>query len=126
VDPIKVLKAYLLDKGAEDFTDENLLETLKVLLRKENHGIHSARVEECRYVAVEELILRSIALGNMDHFARVEPRELKSPSGQSLVTGVVVRTPYNDQLVDGYHRLKYSLDSGLVKGTFVVISAIEI
>lgn len=126
MDPVSVLKAYLLDKGAEDLTDGNLLETLKELLRKENHGIHSIRVEECKYIAVEQLPLHSIALGNMDHFDRVEPRELSSPSGKSLITGVVVRTDDRDRLVDGYHRLKYLLDSGLAKGTFVVISAIEI
>jgi hypothetical protein len=126
VDPVDVLKAYLLDKGAADLTDGNLLEILKELLRKENHGIHSVRVEECKYIAVEQLLLQSIALGNIDHFARVESRELSSPSGLSLVTGVVVRTRDGNRLVDGYHRLKYSHDSEFLSGTFVVISAIEI
>jgi hypothetical protein len=126
MDPVNILKAYLLDKGAEDLADGNLLEVLKEILRKENHGVRSARVEECKYVTVEVLPLRSIALGNMDHFARVEPREPLSPSGKSLITGVVVRTVYNDRLVDGYHRLKYSLDSRLAEGTFVVISAVKI
>lgn len=126
MDPVNVLKAYLLDKGAEDLTDGNLLETLKELLRKENHGIHSVRVEECNYITVKELQLQSIVLGNIDHFDRAEPRELSSPSEQTLITGVVVRTVDSDRLVDGYHRLKFSLDSGLAKGIFVVISAIEV
>lgn len=121
-----ILKSYLLDKGAADLADRNLLEVLKELLRKENHGIRSDGVEECSYVGVETLPLNAVAVGNPDHFQRVYPRNLESPNGGSLITGVVIRSPRGHRIVDGYHRLKHSLSQELEAGTFVVISRDEI
>jgi hypothetical protein len=121
-----VLRSYLRDKGAADLVDKNLLEVLKELLRKENHGICSNRVEECTHIAIDTLPLNSILLGNVDHFERVDARELVSPSESMLITGVIVRSSSEDRIVDGYHRLKYSLDRGLLDGTFVVISKTDI
>lgn len=121
-----ILKSYLRDKGAVDLTDRNLLEVLKELLRKENHGIRSDGVEECAYVGVETLLLSSVAIGNSDHFNRVYPRELESPNNGHLITGVVIRSSRGHRIVDGYHRLKYSLRRELETGTFVVISRDEI
>lgn len=126
MDSERILKSYLLDKGAADLVDRNLLEVLKELLRKENHGIRSDGVEECAYVQVETLPLNAVAIGNSDHFHRVYPRDLESPNGGSLITGVVIRTSRGDRIVDGYHRLKHSLRRELETGTFVVISRDEI
>lgn len=122
----EILKSYLLDKGAVDISERNLLEVLKELLRKENHGIRSDGVEECSYIEVKTLPLSAIAVGNSDHFQRVYPRDLKSPNGGSLITGVVIRSSRGDRIVDGYHRLKYSLSNERTDGTFVVISRDEI
>lgn len=121
-----ILKSYLLDKGAEDLADRKLLEVLKELLRKENHGIRSDGVEECSYVRIETLPLNAVAVGNSDHFNRVYPRDLESPNNGPLITGVVIRTSRGHRIVDGYHRLKHSLSRELETGTFVVISRDEI
>lgn len=121
-----ILKSYLLDKGAADLADRNLLEVLKQLLRKENHGIRSDGVEECSYIDVMTLSLSAVAVGNSDHFGRVESRGLISSSNGPLITGVVIRSPRGDRIVDGYHRLKHSLSRGATDGTFVVISRDEI
>lgn len=121
-----ILKSYLLDKGAKDISERNLLEVLKELLRKENHGIRSDGVEECSHINVKTIPLSAIAVGNSDHFNRVRPRDLISPRGGALITGVVIRSSRGDRIVDGYHRLKHSLSSGRADGTFVVISAMEI
>lgn len=121
-----ILKSYLTDKGATNVTDRNSLEVLKELLRKENNGIYSERVESCRYITTETLPIDSIQLGNKDHFNRVEARELNSPNGGPIITGVVVRDSRGDRIVDGYHRLKQALHSDLRDGMFIVISAIEI
>lgn len=126
MDSDATLRTYLLDKGATDLADRNLLEVLKELLRKENRGIRSDRVEECVYVSVETLTLGKVGIGNLDHFASIESRELTSPRGNLLVTGIVVRDSKGDRIVDGYHRLKHSLERGLLAGTFIVISAQEI
>jgi hypothetical protein len=126
MDSERILKSYLLDKGAADLADRNLLEVLKELLRKENHGIRSDGVEECSYVDIATLPLDAVAVGNSDHFHRVYPRDLNSPNDGPLITGVVIRTSRGNRIVDGYHRLKHSLSRELETGTFVVISRDEI
>lgn len=103
-------------------TQENLLELLKEALRSENNGIHSARVEECTHFTAQVLPLDSIALGNLSHFERVQPREPYSPNGGAVITGIVVKSSETYRIVDGYHRLKYSLEQGTDFGMFIVIS----
>lgn len=125
MDSERILKSYLRDKGAADVADKNPLEILKELLRKENHGIRSDGVEECCYIEIATLPLKSVAIGNSDHFHRVYPRELESPNDGPLITGVVIRTSRGHRIVDGYHRLKHSISQELDSGTFVVISRDE-
>lgn len=118
----EILRSYLCDKGTVVKNNESLLEILKESLRNENQGIYSSRVENCTQFTVQTLPLDSIIIGNSTHFEKIEPREPYSPSGGPLITGVLVHSLDSYRIVDGYHRLKYSLENGKNSGLFIIIS----
>lgn len=114
----ELLQKYL--KSRYNFSGKTL-KNLKECLNKENNNFINDFLENCKEFSFKELKINDVFIGNQTHFSNVEPRNPQSKD-DLIVIGIVVLFNNKLRLIDGYHRMKWSLEKDLKNGVFIILS----